>query len=162
MPTTWSAPEPYASMILSITGGTLAGFIVVIVEWVGLYCHARLKRRKAIREIGTFFAAWEVGINMALGAGIKFPGRAETTKEQAQRAFHNDQISRFRISMSSRWGRHLSERQTEEILEFVIGHERLFQELLLGLGISPHSFFPDQGIYDQFFQQAREITWLEF
>lgn len=166
MPITWNPPDPYASTFLSIAGGILAGFIVVGIEWVGRYCYARSRQRKTVRELRNFFTAWELGINAAQGMSLKLPdGTEETveaTKEQFQRAHHNDRINQFHISMHSRWGKHLSERQADEILLLVSGYERILQEPLLNLGISPHGHFPDQGIYDHFFELAREIRWLKF
>ena len=145
------------SILLSIAGGILAGFIVVGIEWVGRYCYARRQQRNAIRELGNFFAAWESGINTAQELSTKLPGRTApltASKDLVQRVHYNEQRNRFHILMSSRWSRHLSERQTSEIRELVAWNEWVIEQL-------PWDF-SRQVIYDDFFQRVREITWLKF
>ena len=158
MSITWLPPDPYASVILSIAGGflagILAGLVVVGIEWAGRYCYARRQQRKAIRELRKFFANWELQINTSQGISDPQAGPLQS-KEVIQILSHKERLRTFHVLML-RLSTHLSEDQAEEILLFVEGHEAL-------INIIPTDRTPDQNLYDVFFRRVREeITWLKF
>ena len=55
----------------------------------------------------------------------------------------------------SRWGKHISEQQNEDIIKVIETHEHVLR------GIFPAGKVPDQNYYDNFFCQVRDIKGLK-
>ena len=56
---TWDPPGLWATIILSIPGGVVAGILVILGEIARRRGYERVQRRKAVRAIGQFFGKWE-------------------------------------------------------------------------------------------------------
>lgn len=153
MPITWNPPDLIASIILSIPGGVIAGLIVVAGEWLWRYCDARNRRRRTLREVALYFDTWESQIYELPEKSDEEDG-IHPPREAFQFAIHKARIREFHISMD-RWRAHLSEHQTEGVVQLVRGHEAL-------VNIIPSGAQPDENLYRVFFKEARKISWLKF
>ena len=148
----WSPPDVYASSILSIGGGVLAGFVVVLIEWCWRLYRAKHGRRKAIIELRLFFREWESLINTAEGLNDpQIPFKAE--KHHVQFVHHKNRLWTVPIVLS-RWSPYLSEQQAQEIALLIANHENAH------IGIVPPDRVANQWIYDNFFNELKKIKWL--
>ena len=149
----WNPPDVYASFILSIGGGVLAGFVVVVLSWCRSLIQAHRERRKAIRELRLFFREWESLINTADGLNVpQIPFEAE--KHHVQFVKHKNRLWTVPIVLS-RWSKYLSGQQVQEIALLIANHENAH------IGILPPDKVPNQWMYDNFFNELKKIKWLD-
>ena len=150
----WQPPDAYASFLLSVGGGILAGIAVVTVEWVWRFGLASWQKKKAVRVLSALWGEWEESINSATGltdpqVGIK------ASREVLQFAKHKYYIWTVPIVLS-RWARHIPEQYVEDLSRLVTSHQNAVVAIL------PPGKVMSQGLYDLFFRQAREVKWLKF
>lgn len=150
----WNPPDAYASFLLSVGGGVLAGLAVVAVELVWRFGLAWWQRKKALQALGTLLGEWEESINSATGFAYPQLGRT-ASKEDVQFAKHKSYLWTAPIVMS-RWARHIPEKYIEDLSRLVTNHQNAVVAIL------PPGRVMSQGIYDDFFRQAREVKWLKF
>ena len=62
---TWDPPDLWATIMLSIPGGVVAGILVLAGEVALRRGYERVQQRKAFLAIGQFFGRWESTINDA-------------------------------------------------------------------------------------------------
>ena len=150
----WDPPNAYASFVLSIGGGVLAGFVVVALEWGWRYWYGWRQQRKAIRDLSTFFGEWESILNTA--DGFQDPASGITrSKQDVQFAMHKYRLWTVPIIMA-RWAKYISGEQTQEFNLLISNHENAV------LSLVPASRVLSQNIYDMFFREARKVKWLKF
>ena len=151
---TWDPPGLWASIILSISGGILAGVLVLVGEIVFRRGRDHRQRRKAERAIGVFFREWETAINSAVGVPPN-PNFGAVPKAAVQFAQH-EYFIRMAPNLIARWSKYLTTEQVEELSNHLEGHQGGH------IGILPPGKVLAQFQYDQFFCQARAMPWLEF
>ncbi len=150
----WNPPDPYASLILSIGGGVLAGIVVILLEWGWRGFYGWYQGRKAVKAVGTFFLEWETAINSV--EPLDHPVRGDQISiEVLQFVKHKYYLWRSQIVLS-RWAKQLSDEQIQEVSTLVAGHEHSV------VGILPEGRVLPQQMYDRFFLDARSISWLKF
>ena len=154
---TWDPPNVWATIILSILGGVIAGIIVLAGEVALRRGYEGVQRRKAIRAIGQFFGRWESEINdaMDIPAHEDNPNLGPISKASVQFAFHGDFLRRA-PNLIARWSRYLTANQVEELSNHLESHQGAH------IGILPPGRVLAQAQYDIFFSTAREFEWLEF
>ena len=151
---TWDPPGLWASLILSIFGGILAGALILVGEFLARREFNFRQQSKAAKAVGLFFGEWEKAVNNA--PAIPAQGGAPAAPVHAvQFAFHKNYLGRAPNHIA-RWSRHLTAEQLEELSNLLEGHQRA------AIGILPPSTVLAQAQYNQFFSQARQIKWLEF
>ena len=151
---TWDPPGLWASLILSISGGVVAGLIVLAGEVAIRWDHNRRQRQKGIRAIAQLFKEWETTINGA--APIAAQGNVPSVpKANVQFAFHEHYLRRA-PNLIARWSRFLSADQVREVNDHLEGHQGAV------IGILPQRAVLPQTQYDQFFDTARAFDWLDF
>ena len=151
---TWDPPGLWASLILSISGGILAGAIVLVGEILIRLAQDRRQRRKAERAICHFFRDWETTINEAADVPSG-PGTFPMLKVFVQFEEHRDFLTRA-ANLVERWQRYLTAEQVEGLSNHLERHQAEFDSLI-GEGGALHQLH-----YDNFFRQAHEIEWLKF
>ena len=89
---TWDPPDLWATIILSIPGGVVAGILVLAGEVALRRGYERIQYRKAIRAIGQFFGRWESTINDAMDvpAYPDNPNLGPISRASVQFALHGD------------------------------------------------------------------------
>ena len=150
----WNPPDAYASFLLSVGGGVLAGIAVVAVELAWRFGLGWWQKKKALQALCAFWGEWEESINSATGFAFPQPG-ITVSKERIQFDEHKYHLWTVPIAMS-RWARHIPEQYVEDLSRLVTNHENAV------VGILPPGKVPSQNFYDVFFQDAREIKWLKF
>ena len=151
---TWNPPDPYASLILSIGGGVLAGMVVVALEWAWRVVYELHKKRTAVKELSEFFHQWEITINSA--EGLLHPeSRHVISREIVQFAQHKNRLWAAPIVLS-RLSKHLPDKEAQEISLLIAGHEHA------EVGIIPEGRVLPQQMYDRFFGEIRKIGLLKF
>ena len=151
---TWNPPDLGATIILSIPGGVVAGFIVVLVGVAIRYIDDHRQHRKAHKAIGLFFKKWEESISNSF-AGHKSESGPHIDGMSLHSIVHTNFLGKSQ-NLISRWSRDLTAQQVEELSNFLLEHEQHKYSLLSG-GIDW-----GRSEYDGFFRRAREIKWLEF
>ena len=151
---TWDPPGLWASLILSISGGVVAGAIVLLGEIGIRWYYDRRQRKKAERAIGLFFKDWETTINEAVDIPPN-PNFGAVPKAAVQFARHEYSLGRA-PNLIERWQRYLTAEQVEQLSNHLENHQRA------DIGILPQGRVLAQFQYDRFFREAREIGWLEF
>ena len=151
---TWNLPDPYASLVLSVGGGVLAGIVVILMEWGWRNFYGRWQRRKAIIGLSSFFRQWESTINSVESLTHPESGQ-HIAREDIQFAQHKNRPWTVPIMLSQE-SRHLSDKQAQEIALLLAGHVNA------EVGILPTGRVLSQQMYDRFFSNVREISWLKF
>ena len=147
----WDPPDVWATIILSIPGGIVAGVLVILFE-LGIRRNIELRqRRKATNAVSDYFKVWESQIKN-IEAITDTPNGIPIKKEQVQLPIHQDFIRKAH-NLIQRWSRQLDDEQIQEITNYIVGHEAVIALLSPNWG---------QAQYDDFFQRAREISWLKF
>ena len=144
--------DVFSTVIFPILGGVIAGFIVVVVEFVVRNCHSRWQQSKAINTLGNLFSEWESRINDAvdlLDQGCVYRNRGEV-----QILHHQYYLRRVPLVLAA-WSKNLSEKQIDELTKLIFDHEQI-------LSIVPKDKVYPQEVYDMFFRKAREIERLKF
>ena len=154
---TWDPLSLWATIILSILGGVIAGIIVLAGEIALRAGYEGVQRRRAIRYIGQFFARWESTINDSMGfpAPEAIPNIELISKANVQFARHEDFL-RKAPNLIARWSRYLTANQVEELSNHLEGHQGAH------IGILPRGRVLAQAQYDEFFSTVRKFEWLEF
>ena len=142
------------TVLFPVLGGIFAGIVVILIEWSFRSLHDCKQRKKAERSIGKFFGEWNSCINNAVELRDE-QGVLNAPKIAVQFAIHKDFLRSFPIVVD-RWSRFLTEQQTEEVRQFVRGHEGGI------VGIIPSGKAPPEPIYSNFFRDSKEIKWLKF
>ena len=142
------------TVVFPIVGGVIAGIIVILVQWTFRAVNECRQRHNAENALREFFEEWEDTINGATALN-GFPTGHSLTTEQLQYTYHKDYLRRA-DSLIVSWSRLLSEKQMAEINYLVQGHKGNLLDIL------PANKIPNQWLYDNFFRQAREISWLKF
>ena len=141
----WNSSELY----LSILGGVLAGFALVLVELIWRLFYALFQKHRTIREIRGFFSEWEKAI--ATSGGIDDPEVGiSRSKEEVQFAQQKYYLRILPIKLL-RWEQHASAQQIEAIRRVAAGHEHA------EMGIIPPDKVPtSQNFYTDFFDRVRD------
>ena len=142
-----------STVIFPILGGVIAGFIVVVVEFVVRNCHSRWQQDKAINTLGNLFSKWESRINDAVEL-LDDQGRVYRNRGVVQILHHQYYLKRVPLALAA-WSKNLSEKQTDELTTLIFEQEQI-------LSIVPKDKVLLQEVYDGFFRKAREIEWLKF
>ena len=150
----WEPPGLWASVILSVSGGVVAGVLVLLGEIAMRSGHDRRQRRKAEKAIGLFFKEWETEINNAVDIPSN-PNFGAVPKAAVQFAMHGDFLRRA-PNLMARWSRYITAEQVEELSNLLERHQGAH------IGILPPGKVLAQFQYDQFFSRARAMPWLEF
>ena len=150
----WNPPDPYASFLLSVGGGFLAGLAVVVVEWLWRFNLDSRQRKQAIQSLSKLFKEWESAINSAQAVKGPTPG-TNRPREAVQLAYHSLYRRKAHIKVS-RWAKHIPEHDAEELSLLLASHENV----IVGLDLEKRGV--PQSLYDRFFSGARDINWLEF
>ena len=150
----WDPPGLWASVILSVTGGILAGLIVLAGEILIRRGYERVQRGKAERAICHFFRDWETTINEAADVPSG-PGTLPKLKVFVQFEEHGGFLTRA-VNLVERWQRYLTAEQVEVLSNHLERHQAVFDSIS-GEGRPLHQFH-----YDDYFRRAREIKWLDF
>ena len=155
---TWDPPGLWASIILSVVGGILAGGLVLAGEFAISKGYEQVQQRKAMKAIGLFFKEWESTINETtdIPAHPTNPSNGPINRAVVQFAYHEDYLRRA-PNLLARWARYLAAEQVEELSNLLEGH----QGAVIGL-MRPRGRVLPQQVYDNFFRSAREIDWLDF
>ena len=151
---TWDPPGLWASVILSVLGGTFAGVIVLVGEILIRRELGYRQQSKAAKAVGLFFEEWEMAINGA-NAIQQQGGAPGAPKAFVQFALHENFLRRA-PRLIQRWQGYLTVEQVEEISNFIEGHQGAV------IGILPAPAVLPQQQYDQFFGDARQIKWVKF
>ena len=154
----WDPPGLWASVILSISGGIVAGVLVLLGEVALRRGHELVQRRKAEKAIGRFFGEWESTINdtKEIPYHPSNPSSGPIDRAVVQLAYHEDFLRRA-PNLIARWSRYLTAEQAQELTNQLEGH----QGAVIGL-IRPRGGVLPQQLYDQFFDMARGFGWLDF
>ena len=155
---TWDPPGLWASLILSISGGIVAGVLVLLgeiaIRW--RYDHRQQKRqqKKGAKAIGLLFSEWETTINEAadIPSGL---GTLPVPRANVQFG-ENGEFMRRAANLIERWQRFLTAEQVEEISNHLEGHQAVIDL------VAPRGGLLQQIHYDDLFLRAREVKWLEF
>ena len=150
----WNPPDAYASFLLSVGGGVLAGIAVVAVELAWRFGLGWWQKKRALKALCAFWGEWEESINSATGVATPQP-KFTISKEDVQFAKHKYHLWTVPILLS-RWANHIPEKYVEDLSRLVTNHENAV------MGIIPPGRVMSQDLYDAFFQRAREVTWLRF
>ena len=150
----WDPPGLWASLILSISGGIVAGVLVLLGEIAIRWEFDRRQQKKGAKAIGLLFSEWETTINEAadIPSGS---GTLPVPRTNVQFGKHGEFMRRA-ANLIERWQRFLTAEQVEEISNHLEGHQAVID--LVG----PRGGLFQQIHYDNFFRQAREFKWLEF
>ena len=142
---TWDPPDLWATIILSIPGGVVAGILVLAGEVALRRGYERIQYRKAIRAIGQFFGRWESTINDAMDvpAYPDNPNLGPISRASVQFALHGDFLRRA-PNLIARWSRYLTAEQLEELSNYLEGHQGA------DIGILPSGRVLAQAQYDTF------------
>ena len=138
---TWDPTGLWASLILSVLGGVVAGVMVLVGEILFRLKMDRRQRAKAKEAIGWFFAEWEQTINAAGG------------RPDVQFAQHRLSLLMAQ-NIVARWSRYLTAEQVQ-----VVSNLLQIEELVTGARLSGGKVW-DLDHYDVFFRQVRGIEWL--
>ncbi|MYC38095.1 MAG: hypothetical protein F4X66_14445 [Chloroflexi bacterium] len=154
---TWDPPDLWATIILSIPGGIVAGVLVLLGEVALRRGHERVQRGKAEKAIGRFFAEWESTINDTeeIPYHPSNPTGGPIDRAVVQFAYHGDFLRRA-PNLIARWSRYLTAEQVEELSNLLEGHQGAV------IGILPQGRVLPTEQYARFFSEAREIGWLKF
>ena len=150
----WDPTNFTDTALLSITGGVIAGIVVILLEWSFRFLYGWRQRRSAIHAVREFFRRWEDDINSTEDM-LTSDCRFSLPKTQLQYVKHKDFLRRVRILLD-RWSKFLSEKQTEDVALLLGDHEGGTMSII------PEDSVPGQNFYDVFFRDARTIEWLEF
>ena len=151
---TWDPPGLWASIILSLSGGIVAGILVLLGEILIRMEYDRRQRMKAYKAMGLFFKEWETTISGAEAIPAQGPAPA-VPKANVQFAFHGHFLRRA-PNLIARWQRYLTAEQIEEVSNHLEGHQGAV------IGILPQGAVLPQAQYENFFRQAREIKGVDF
>ena len=149
----WDPPGLWASLILSVSGGIVAGVIVLAGEVVLRRRYERVQREKAERAICMFFKDWEKMLNYFHSL------RLENSDEEPDLSlmFFYHRVSLLEVqNLIARWSRYLAADQVEE-LDNVLH----LQGMLTAAQVNAGGFWSKRA-YDNFFRRARDIDWLNF
>ena len=94
---TWDPPDLWATIMLSIPGGVVAGILVLAGEVALRRGYERVQQRKAFRAIGQFFGRWESTINDAMDIPAhpgNPPNLGPISRASVQFALHGDFLRR--------------------------------------------------------------------
>ena len=151
---TWDPPGLWASLILSISGGIVAGVLVLLGEIAIRWRYDRRQKKKGAKAIGLLFSEWETTINKDadIPTGL---GTLPVPRANVQFGVHGEFMRRA-ANLIERWQRFLTAEQVEEISNHLEG-----QQAVIDL-IAPRGGLFQQIHYDDFFRRAREVKWLEF
>ena len=155
---TWDPPDLWATIMLSIPGGVVAGILVLAGEVALRRGYERVQQRKAFRAIGQFFGRWESTINDAMDIPAhpdNPPNLGPISRASVQFAFHGDFLRRA-PNLIARWSKYLTAEQMEELSNHLEGHQGA------DMGLLTQGRVLAQAQYDTFFRRAREFEWLEF
>lgn len=151
----WNPPGLWATVIISIGGGFLAGLVLLALQWCWNTLGKRRRRKAAIKALRKFFHAWDVAVARAAhDEDWQF-----VTHEQMLRRM-NDHLTLIRPN--------LSERQWADITELIRSQEELIdnRRLFLPMATDTNDPVPPRFIllpweYREFFEQAIKIKWLK-
>ncbi|MYC37871.1 MAG: hypothetical protein F4X66_13310 [Chloroflexi bacterium] len=149
----WDPPGLWASLILSVSGGIVAGVIVLAGEVVLRGRYERVQREKAERAICMFFRGWEKGLN------VLHSERLDDSDEDfwLRTMFLYHRVSLLEVqNLIARWSRYLAAEQVEE-LDNVLH----LQGMITAAKVNAGGVWSKR-MYDNFFLQARKIDWLNF
>ena len=151
---TWDPPGLWASLVLSISGGIVAGVLVLLGEIAIRWRYDHRQQKKGAKAIGLLFSEWETTINEA----ADIPSGLDTLpvpRANVQFGEHGEFMRRA-ANLIERWQRFLTAEQVEEISNHLEGHQAVIDLVALRGGLL------QQIHYDDFFLRAREVKWLEF
>ena len=151
---TWDPPGLWASLILSISGGIVAGALVLLGEIAIRWRYDRRQQQKGAKAIGLLFSEWETTINEAADIPSG-PGTLPVFRENVQFGEHGEFMRRA-ANLIERWQKFLTAEQVEEISNHLEGHQAAIDR------VAPRGGLFLQIHYDDFFRQASEVKWLEF
>ena len=156
---TWDPPGLWASLILSISGGIVAGVLVLLGEIAIRWRYDHRQQKKGAKAIGLLFSEWETTINEAADIPSD-PGTLPVPRAPVPRAnvqfAKNGEFMKRAANLIGRWQRFLTAEQVEEISNHLEGHKAVIDYVAPGGGLL------QQIHYDDFFLRAREVKWLEF
>ena len=149
----WNPPDLWATIVLGIGGGFLAGLAVLALQW-GLNILGKRRRRSAtVEDLRRFFQDWEAESN------------ATAVNESWQFVRHEQMIRRMNENLILMHPT-LSGCQWSDIAELIRRHEELIdarRKLMMTQmpGPVPEHFalLPDE--YRDFFEQANKVKWLK-
>ena len=144
---TWDPPGLWASVILSIAGGIVAGALVLAGEILIRRRYERVQRGKAESAIGIFFREWENAINN--------PDRGPIARPEAQFALHRLHLLMAQ-NIVARWSKYLTAEQVQNVSNLL-----QIEELITGTRLIGGKVW-DLDHYEVFFRQVRGIDWLNF
>ena len=154
---TWDPPGLWASIVLSVSGGVVAGVLVLLGEVVLRRGYERVQRGKACKAITQFFVSWESTINDAedIPYHPSNPSGGPIDRAVVQFAYHGDFLRRT-PNLIARWSRYLTAEQVEELSNYLEGHQGAV------IGILPQGRVLPTEQYARFFNEVRGIKWLDF
>ena len=154
---TWDPPGLWASVILSISGGIVAGALVLAGEILIRRGYERAQRAKAAKTIGRFLSEWERAIYDAahLPADPNNPDIDPISRPDVQFAEQRLYLLRAQNTIA-RWSRYLTAEQVEEVSNLL-----QLEELATGARLNVGMVW-EQAHYADFFHQTRQIQWLDF
>ena len=150
----WDPPGLCASLILSISGGIVAGVLVLLGEIAIRWRYDRRQQKKGAKSIGLLFSEWETRINEAADIPSG-PGTFPVPRADVQFGEHGEFMRRA-ANLIERWQKFLTAEQVEEISNHLEGHQAVIDL------VSPRGGFFQQIHYDDSPRRAREVKWLEF
>ena len=156
---TWDPPGLWATIILSILGGIVAGILVLVGEILIRRELDRRQRKRAERAIGQFFRWWQM-LTRDPSETDSSESTSGTSWEQVRFLRVQFQIHEYCLmrvtNLIAAWSKYLTAKQVDE-LSTMIGEHQI--QVIARL---PEGQTPEQHQYDNFFQQARAIKWLDF
>ena len=148
----WNPPGLWATVVISIGGGFLAGLVLLGLQWVWNAFGKSRRRRQEIKALQEFFQEWEAEIIAA------------NWDEDLRFARHEQRIRRMKDHLTS-IRPNLPDREWSEITAFIRRHEELIKERLLVLRSEdpdfPRRFLLMDDDYRNFFKQSIQIKWLK-
>ena len=119
--------------------------------------YEREQRGKAYKAIAQFFGSWESTINDAeeIPYHPSNPSGSPIDRAVVQFAYHGDFLRRA-PNLIARWSRYLTAEQVEELSNYLEGHQGAV------IGTLPQGRVLPTEQYARFFNEVREIKWLDF